>query len=142
MRSRYAAFLAGALLALAATVVAAEDYPRKPVKIIAQFAAGPGDVDLARRFVALLPVPASRDARRNAGFEQVRRARCAARRAGRNRRATRQGEGGRARPVAPSPSDPEPRPAAGVDWTFVTSGIASRTILRSAISFCVGDSEA
>ena len=74
MRSRYAAFFAGALLALAAAHAHAEDCPRKSVKIIVPFAAdGPADVYVARRLLALLADPASRGARRNARFEPVRR---------------------------------------------------------------------
>ncbi len=50
MGSRIAAILAGALLALAAMLAGAQDYPRKPVKIIVPFAAG-GPADVYARFI-------------------------------------------------------------------------------------------
>jgi hypothetical protein len=140
MRRRCAGFLACASPALAAAHV--EDYARKPVNINVPFAVGgPADVHLARRLLALLADPARTDGRAAAGFEPVRRMSGVVSRRG-GRHGERQGGGARARPAAPSPSVPDARPPAGGDWTFVTSGIASRAILRSAISFCVGDSDA
>jgi tripartite-type tricarboxylate transporter receptor subunit TctC len=50
MRSRGTAVLAGILLAVAAAQAYAQDYPKKPVKIIVPFAAG-GPADVYARFI-------------------------------------------------------------------------------------------